>query len=195
MVRRVIAGIIAIGLGLGIWALWPRGDTTPTTTGPPVAGPTTTSRLNSTTSLPPVDTSTTRTTASHVVETVEEAEEILRELWFGWFEGIYNQDEDRIREVVATEELLLAAREAFGSMEFSTPPVLSGITLPDLEILRTDDGCLATWSEIQASFREGSSSGVYIIRWRGDHWAIASVWAYKEDLWDADCETPLGPLP
>ena len=102
--RWAIAGLVVVGLGVGVWLLWPDGD---------AAGPTTTTVLAAatTTTSESIDETTTTSAAvtttvveSHVVETVEEAEAILRELWFGWFAGIYNQDEDRIREVVATEE-------------------------------------------------------------------------------------------
>src|SRR3990172_2759115 len=98
MIRRLVAGLIVVGLAIGVWALWPRGepDPSPTTTVNAVASTTTTTTVANLT--------TTSTTAeSHVVTTVEEAEAVLRQLWLGWFEGIYNQDEERIREVVATQ--------------------------------------------------------------------------------------------
>ncbi|MGH8950519.1 MAG: hypothetical protein ACRDX9_03750, partial [Acidimicrobiia bacterium] len=99
MIRRLIAGLIVVGLAVGIWALWPRGESDPTPTTLPIAvETTTTTQVTTTTSA-----ATTTTDGSHVVTTVEEAEAILRDLWFGWFEGIYNQDEDRIREVVGTQ--------------------------------------------------------------------------------------------
>jgi hypothetical protein len=126
-----------------------------------------------------------------VVETVEEAEEILRELWFGWFEGIYNQDEDRIREVVVLEETLETAKESFG-IEFARAPRPSDITFSESEILRADTECLAVWTVLELSgFREGSSEGVEIVRWTGDRWKSLSTWTNPNDLWGADCESSL----
>ena len=115
MIRRLLAGLIVVGLAVGIWALWPRANSDPSPTTVPTAIETTTTTLVTTTTAAPT-TSTTEVT--HVVATVEEAEEILRTLWFGWFEGIYNQDENRIREVVGTQAMLDAARAQFGVMEF-----------------------------------------------------------------------------
>jgi hypothetical protein len=102
--RKVIPALVILGLALGAWLLWPRDADVPTTTRPEAAATSTTTstQVTSTTST---DHPTTSTVAdSHVVETVAEAEEILRQLWFGWFEGIYNEDVDRIREVVVLEE-------------------------------------------------------------------------------------------
>ncbi len=99
VVRRLAAGLIVVGLAVGIWALWPRDNADPTPTTQPTAAETTTTTVPPTTATTVLSTTVT-TEASHVVTTVEEAEEILRTLWFGWFEGIYNQDEARIREVV-----------------------------------------------------------------------------------------------
>jgi predicted RNase H-like HicB family nuclease len=107
----------------------------------------------------PDTTTTSAAEGSHVVETVEEAEEILRELWFGWFEGIYHQDEDRIREVVGNPEQIQNAVDQFGVMEFEHMPTLSGISLDETEILRSDSECLALWSEVEADFRDGSLEG------------------------------------
>ncbi|MFQ5523113.1 MAG: hypothetical protein ACE5F5_06000, partial [Acidimicrobiia bacterium] len=122
MLRRAAAALLLVGLAAGVWMLWPRGDPggQVATTLPAAVAPSTTTTLAATTTTA-VGTTTT-TIESHVVETVEEAEAILRELWFGWFEGIYNQDEDRIREVVATEEQVEDARAQFDVMTFTEPP-------------------------------------------------------------------------
>jgi len=143
-----------------------------------------------------VPTTTSTTEATHVVASVEEAEEILRDRWFGWFEGIYNQDEDRIREVAGTQAMLDAAREAFGAPFIATPSV-EGILLSQTEILRSDEACLVVWSSIDVSaFRgEGSQSQmVTVVRRTDDMWKLASTWTHRDDLWDADCESALQPV-
>ncbi len=138
---------------------------------------------------------TTTTSDSHVVETVEEAEAILRELWFGWFEGIYNQDEDRIREVVATEEQVAEGKAAFGA-GFTAPPSLEGIVLTDLEILRSDDKCLVVWAKLDVTAFRGPgmvTDGVTVLRYHDGQWLFLSEWKYRGDLWAQDCESILEP--
>jgi hypothetical protein len=190
--RRVIAALVVVGLAIGVVVLWPRSTSDET----PVGEATTTT---STSTSAPADTTTTTaattsTTAGpddHVVETVEEAEAILRELWFGWFEGIYNEDEDRIREVVATEHQIDLARDQFGVMEFDRRPGPSDISYSDTEILRSSDTCTAVWTTATFSgFTEGSSTDVHILRW-ANGWRFFSLWAFPEDLWEADCEAQL----
>jgi len=192
--RWLIAALVVVGLAAGVWLLWTRSADD----GPPVteAAPSTT-----TTTLPQPTTSTTlgsepSTTGedSHVVQTVEEAEEILRELWFGWFEGIYNQDEERIREVVVLEETVETAKESFGSLSFSEAPTQQLIALSRTEVLRSDATCLAVWSELDVSgFRPDAvgSSGVYVIRHTDAGWALLSVWPNRNDVWEAECESLL----
>ena len=119
MTRRLIAGLLVVGLAIGVWALWPREEPDPSPT-------TTVNAVDSTTTTSVADPVTTTTLESHVVTTVEEAEVILRELWFGWFEGIYNQDEDRIRDVVGSPTALDNALAQFGVMEFALPRLTSG---------------------------------------------------------------------
>lgn len=198
MIRRLAAGLIVAGLAVGIWALWPRDDSDPSPTTTPTAVETTATMPRTTTTTTVVTTSvvTTSTAATHVVATVEEAEEILRNLWFGWFEGIYNQDEARIREVVGTQAMLDAAREAFGA-SFTEAPTRDGVLLSQSELLRSDEDCLVAWSTIDVSSFRGESSDsemVTVTRWVDDTWKLATTWALKEDLWDADCESQLSPL-
>jgi hypothetical protein len=90
VIRWTVAGLIVVGLLVGIWMVWPREETSTPTTTPQAAGTTTT---ESTTTTASVTTTTVDPLQVREVETVEQAEAILRELWFGWFEGIYNEDE------------------------------------------------------------------------------------------------------
>lgn len=196
MIRRLVAGLIVVGLAVGIWVLWPRDDpdTTPTTL--PVAVESTTTTATQVTSSTVADTTTTSADGSHVVTTVEEAEAILRELWFGWFEGIYNQDEERIKEVVGTQAMLDSARQAFGA-EFTGTPVEEEIILTSTELLRADEQCLAVWATIDVgAFRgEGAvSDNVVVVRRDGSAWKLATTWTNRNDLWEADCDSQLEPL-
>jgi len=191
--RRLVAGLIIVGLAVGIWALWPRENSDPSPTSVPIAIETTTTTLQTTTTVPP---STSTTEDTHIVATVEEAEEILRALWFGWFEGIYNQDEDQIREVVGTQAMLDAARSQFGVMQFEAAPTAEGIRFEESEILRSDADCLALWVTASARFLSSSPTvtSVEVTRWNGASWVLVSTWRYRDDLWEADCESELVPL-
>ena len=190
--RRLVAGLIVVGLAVGIWALWPRENSDPSPTSVPIAIETTTTTLQTTTTVPP---STSTTEDTHIVATVGEAEEILRALWFGWFEGIYNEDEERIREVVGTQAMLESAQEQFGVMEFDREPRATDLTYSDSEILRADESCLVVWTTTQVSgFNEATTTDVHVLRSRDDGWVLASLWREKNDLWDTDCEFQLQPL-
>jgi hypothetical protein len=192
--RRIVVVLIAIALGIGVFALWPRAsDDPPVVTEAAGTSTTVTTAATSTTST--LATTSSSATGGHVVETVEEAEEILRELWFGWFEGIYNQDEERIREVVATQQMLDAAKQAFGA-SFDNQPSRDGISL-DIEILRSDADCLVTFGALDVStFRgEGAvSESVQVLRNIDDEWRFATSWVHRDDLWEADCDSELQPL-
>lgn len=189
----MIAALVVVGLAVGVVLAWPSGNESP----PDTLAEATTS---TSTSVPPDPTTsvadTTTTTAdngetSHVVETVEEAEAILRELWFGWFEGIYNEDEDRIREVVVLEETVDRARDSF-DIDFEREPQPEDISFNETEILRSDAKCLAVETELLLSgFREGLSRAVEVLRWTASGWKSLSTWTDRGDLWEADCESSL----
>ena len=189
MGRQLIAGLIVVGLAVGVWVLWPKGDSDTTTTTPvPLAQAATTSSTTTTTTNP------TTLPDSQVVTTVEEAEEILRELWFGWFEGIYNQDEDRVWEVVGTDAQIEAAIDQFGQLEMTSSPTPQALKIDEIEILRSDSHCLALWAAVQADFRPGSTEGVHVLRMRDSAWVSVSFWAFRGDLWEQDCDALLSPL-
>jgi hypothetical protein len=190
VIRRLVAGLIVVGLAVGILALWPREDpTTPTTL--PAAVDTTTTTTPAGTSTESVPT----TDETHVVTSVEEAEVILRELWFGWFEGIYNQDEERIKEVVGTQAMLDSARDQFGVMAFARAPLPSDLDYSDSELMRADEMCLVVWTETMISgFTEATTSDVHVLRFADDRWVLVSLWQERNDLWDTDCEAQLEPF-
>lgn len=195
MFGRWITGLIVVALAVGVWALWPREDTTETTTTTSVqAAPTTTAGSTTTTAA---TTTTSDAQNPDVIETVAEAEAILRDLWFGWFEGIYNQDEDRIKEVVASQSQLDAAVAAFGVATFTEEPSRGSIRLSETEILRADSDCLAVMSTIDVSdFRgEGAMSrSVEVLRNLQGQWKFAASWTHADDLWEQDCDAQLEPL-
>jgi hypothetical protein len=191
MFGRWITGLIVVGLAVGVWALWPRDDTVATTTTVAEASPTTTTS-NPTTTSDATTTSSGTVGDPEIIETVEEAEEILRELWFGWFEGIYNQDEDRIKEVVASQSQLDAAIAQFGVMEFTEPPSPSGVSFTDIEILHADETCLAIWSEVAISeFTTAAFDGVHVFRVDAGTWKMTSIWN-RGDLWEQECDAQVG---
>ena len=190
MVRRLVAGLVVVGLAIGVWALWPQGEPEPSPA-------TTVNAVDSTTSTTPVTFTTSTTLDSHVVTTVEEAEEILRQLWFGWFEGIYNQDEDRIKEVVGTQVLVESAQEAFSSVSFTSAPQPEAFIFGDLEILESSEECLVLWVSGEAPFLDAVDRGVEsveVLRRRDESWVLISSWQYRDDLWEADCVSVLEPL-
>lgn len=197
--RTVIGMLIAAALAIGVLVFWfdSPTQTTPVTE---IALPSTSSTSSTATTVSGETTTTSTTTApettttsveSHVVETVEEAETILRDLWFGWFEGIYNEDEDRIREVVATEHQLNLAREQVGVMTFEEEPRPEDFAYSETRILRADSNCTVVSTTAQFSgFTVGSSEDVHVLRW-DDRWKFFSLWAFEDDLWEADCDVDL----
>jgi hypothetical protein len=190
MIRRLIAGLVVVGLAIGVWALWPREEPDPSPT-------TTVNGVDSTTTISASDPVTSTTLESHVVTTVEEAEVILRELWFGWFEGIYNQDEDRIREVVGSQVLLDSAVRAFPTAQFLNAPTEGGVRLDNSELLFADEQCLVVWATLDVSSFSGTGAvetSVHVLRWVDDSWHLTTLWVNRDDLWEADCDSQLEPL-
>lgn len=188
--RRIVGVLIAIALGIGVFVLWPRStdDAPPNTE---ASGTSTTTTTTEATTTSTTDGTTTTTEESHVVETVEEAETILRELWFGWFEGIYNQDEERIREVVATQHQFELALDQFSSMSFDDEPSPNDISYAETQILQATEDCTVIFTRATfTDFTQATTSDVHVLRWLDD-WKIFSLWAFPDDLWEGDCEAEL----
>ncbi len=190
MFGRLVAGLIVIGLAFGVWIIWPRADEEP----PPTTqvAPTTTSIATTTTT--PEETSTTAAPTAAVIETVEQAEDLLRQFWFGWFEGIYLGDEDRIKEVVASQPLLDSARAQFDVMVFVDEPSFGATTVTSTELLVNTPECTAIWSTVSSTFRSGQTEGVHVFRKTEGNWRLVNLWPLKADLWEEDCDSQLESL-
>jgi hypothetical protein len=198
VIRRLVAGLIVVGLAVGIWVLWPWDDAVPTPTTVPTATESSTTVMSTTTTPTTLPvTSTTSSTGTHVVTTVEEAEAVLRELIYRRLLGIYNEDRRGLAEIAASQAALDSAVEAFGQIRFLTEPFPEGVQLSNAEMIRGDQACLAIWAEVDVSAFQGEgavSSAVVVLRNVDGSWRWASVWQHREDLWEADCDAQLEPL-
>jgi hypothetical protein len=107
--------------------------------------------------------------------------------------GIYNEDEDRIREVVVLEETVEQATQSFGTLAFSRRPRPEDISFTDTEILRADQHCLAVWTVlgVEGFVDSRASGGVEILRWAPDRWKSLTTWQNRDDLWEPDCDSSL----
>jgi hypothetical protein len=116
---------------------------------------------------------------------------ILQELWFGWFEAIYNKDADALWEVVATTRLRDNAVVAMDTMSFTGAPDVADIAV-DHEILLDRHDCLVVDQSVDTTaFRsEGGLFETVSVLWpdpaRG--WRLASAWRNPNDLWLPDCD-------
>ena len=97
----------------------------PTTTF--VASPATTAAQPTTTVLATttIEGSTTSTTTEEQREA--EVEQILTDLWFGWFDAIYRKDADALWDVVATTPLITSRASSDGlKLQFEYAPSSDG---------------------------------------------------------------------
>lgn len=185
----VVLGLLAVA----VWAFSSDGDS-----GEAAAASTSTATPPTTSTSRPV-TSSTSTTSTTVAETtsttsveqrVAEVEAILEELWFGWFDAIYRQDEDALWQVVATTTKHTEGVEAMEIAGFDRAPTPEDIDIEVIEILLDRPDCLVVYDEIVVSgFNDGVSAGVDVL-WPDDRygWRIATAWVNPNDLWQADCD-------
>ena len=115
---------------------------------------------------------------------------LLEELYFGWFEAIYHNDEDRVREVIATAVYLDAFHEAAESMELPRAPTRSDVRITDLEILRDDQSCLVIFSTLDLTDWRGPEAtveGVNVLLRHDGKFKLGTAWTNRSDLWHTDC--------
>ena len=103
-----IVGVLALAAG---WMIW-RDRSTPGPTTTFLASPTTIAEASTTTQLVATTDDATTTSTTTEEQRLAEVEQILTDLWFGWFDAIYRKDADALWEVVANENYHTTGVEA-----------------------------------------------------------------------------------
>jgi hypothetical protein len=179
----VTAGLVALALGtigdaeprwwtppagtdLAMPGTWPGAWSTPSTSVPSVAG---------TGSAP---------------DEVGDVEPVLAQLYAGWLAAIADRDPAALDDVVATAPFREAGVRAMDTMTVVGDPAPEAVDVVELEVLHTDDDCMAVWSVVDLSRLLGPDtrvSGVDVLWLDGDRWRFASSWRFRDDLWLDDC--------
>jgi hypothetical protein len=144
-------------------------------------------------SPPSTSASTEPTTLTTTAEQrLAEVEDLLGDLWFGWFDAIYRKDADALWEVVATTTFHEAGVDAMRSTNFIAPPNLTGVRIARTEILLDSQECLVVSHEadLTAFLGEAGSSEVVSVLWPDDRYGFrfATDWQFRNDLWQSDCD-------
>lgn len=186
-----------MALVVAVWAAFASGDgepspstTAPTSTSAPptsttVASTSTTSAPTTSTTAPPTSTTTDEGAR------VEEVRLILEDLYFRWFQAIYNNDEEAVRDVIATQNNLSDFRSAVENLELPRSPELGDITVRDINLLRDDPDCLVAEFVLDLSSWRGEgmvTEGVDVLLRVGQEWRFGTSWESANDLWQEDCE-------
>ena len=181
--RFGLAAVVIAALAAVAWAaLQP--NTPPATTTTTTTATTTTATTSTTTTLP--DTTTTVDPQARL----REVEAILTDLYYRWFDAIYRNDEEAVREAVATINNLEDFRRAMSTMEFLKEPTAEGVVVTQVEILLDEPTCLVVFStlDVQAFRGEGAiTSGVDVLLPVKGSWKLGTTWERKTDLWQQDC--------
>lgn len=184
---RLVAGVGVVAvLALTLIVLSVLGDSS--------SNSTTTTLLAGSTTSTTSPTSTTTTAATTLTTTAEqrlaEVEELLGDLWFGWFDAIYRKDPDALWDVVATTPFHEDGVAAMDSMEFIAAPTPSGVVIGDLTILLERPDCLVVDHFVDMSqFRGVVGDNTVRVLWpdASHGFRFATAWQFANDLWLSDC--------
>jgi hypothetical protein len=164
--------------------------------GDPVASTTSLSTSVVVSTTDEMEVTTTEEPASTTITSEEqrraEVEELLGDLWFGWFDAIYRKDPDALWRVVATTQRYDAAVGAMNSLTFLQAPTREGVIVRDLDLLLDREDCMVAFYEIDVSSFRGDemvSTGVSVM-WPDERygWRFATSWLFANDLWQQDCD-------
>lgn len=197
--RAGLGAAVVVALAVTFWAALSRGDEpTPTTLASPSTVPPTSNTTTPTTT--PVPTTTTDTPATSTVAPnttldedarTEEVRLILEDLYFRWFDAIYHDDEEAVRQVVSTERGLDDFAQAVAQMELPREPRREDVRVDTVEVLRDDDDCLVVFHDLDLTEWRGPdsrSSLVDVLFPYESGWRFATSWQNRNDLWEADCD-------
>lgn len=198
--RPVLSMGVIVALGVAVWAALSAGNDDVPTTSTVSSSSTTTASTPTTTPLPTTTTSGSTTappTTSAPTTTIdpeariEEVRLILEDLYYRWFDAIYRNDEEAVRDVVATSNNIADFREAVTTLNLERPPERGEIRVTDVEVLRDDSRCLVAFSTLDVSAWRGAGAtteGVDVLLPVSGDWRLATTWESESDLWQTDCE-------
>jgi hypothetical protein len=169
--------------------IWREPSTPGPTTTTLLATPTTTTE--STTTVAVTTSTSAATTTTSEEERIAEVEQILTDLWFGWFDAIYERNSDDLWNVVATTRQHEAGIAAMDNLSFVSAPSVEGLDVQVNEVLLDRNDCLVVHQTLTALTLEGSPSVETVeVMWPDPRygWRFATSWAHPEDLWKADCD-------
>lgn len=182
--RSMLAVTVLMFLGLTIWIASRPASPAATVTAPLTGfDPVGTAAPTSSTSAP-----TTSTTAP---DRVSQVEDIMRDLYFGWFDGLYRKDMDTIDAVAGTEAVLGWAERAFDTVRFRQPPTRDAIGIEVKRILLDRPDCLVVSADVdyRAIVDTDTISTTVDVYFRvGDGWGFATKYKYERELWLVDCD-------
>ncbi|MGQ0849951.1 MAG: hypothetical protein ACT4OP_12745 [Actinomycetota bacterium] len=178
-----IVAVLAVVFVLVALGPEPTPSTVPSTTAVEVV--TTTSEAPTTTV---VDVSTTSTTTAE--QRLAEVEELLQNLWFGWFDAIYRKDPDALWAVVATTRNYNAGVSAMETMQFTAAPSREGVSINEVNILLDRPDCLVVEHTVDATRFLGVEVTTVEVMWPDPRygWRQATSWKFANDLWMQDCD-------
>lgn len=189
---------VIVALVIAIWVAVSSGDDEPAPTTLETTTTSATTLTTTTTTTPPATTATTSGSTTTPTETtvdeearIEEVRLILEDLYFRWFDAIYRNDEEAVREAIATERYLTDFRNAVDSLDIPRQPEREDVAVSGVEILRDSESCLVTYATVDARQLlgdEGEGSRVNVLLYSEGRWKLATVWTNKTDLWQQDCE-------
>ena len=133
---------------------------------------------------------TTITTAAPV-DRPAEVEEILRDFYYGWFDGLYRHDIDTIDRIAGSQAVLEQGIRGFGRLEFTAVPSRDAIGVDVKNVLLDRADCLVVSADIDfRSFvaTEEVMAAVDVFFRVGDGWGRAISYKYEQELWLVACD-------
>jgi len=144
-----------------------------------------------TTTVPSTTTTTPPATTTTVVDRESEIAEMLRDFYFGWFDGIYRQDTDTLDRIAGSDAVFERGVAAFGEVAFTAAPRREAVGVDVKTVLLDRPDCLVVSADID--FRSFVATdevmpAVDVFFRVGDGWGRAVSYLYEQELWLVACD-------
>lgn len=133
----------------------------------------------------------TTTTTTAPVDRNAEIEEILRDFYYGWFDGLYRHDVDTIDRIAGSDAVLEQGIRGFGRLEFTEVPTRDAVGVDVKNVLLDRADCLVVSADIDfRSFvaTDEVMAAVDVYFRVGDGWGRAISYKYEQELWLVACD-------